>query len=268
MQHSFKVGDKVRQKDVDSIQTSDGSYLYKSKDLVDKILTVTAVDDDYVYFNKRKENVPHDVYCWERFELVEDKKQTQQTYKIGDKVKVVKLITFSCKEYESFVGQVFTVTGVLSRGVSTTSPNTSFSGLFFYDEEIELVEDTPVAKELTYKVGDCIEVKKIPHPCSEDPYDAVIGKKFSVCEVNSFGVLTSEGYYFYFDEIELTTPDTVSSRLTTIPDKKNHAWAVVNKDTGSVEFIRMTRKSARDVASYWNQARSRYQVKKIEFNFA
>lgn len=203
MQHSFKVGDKVRQKDADSIQTSDGSYLYKSKDLIGKVLTIAEVDDNYVYFNKREEKVPHDVYCWERFELVEDKKQPQQTYKIGNKVKVVKLNTFVCEEYESFIGQVVTVTGINSRGVSTTSPSTAFSGLFLYDEEIELVEDTTVQEKQ-----------------------------------------------------EVATKQ-----------QKTHAWAVVNKSKDKVEFIRMTRKLARDVTKYWNQAHNVYQVKKIEFDF-
>lgn len=203
MKNTFKVGDKVRQKDADSIQTSDGSYLYKSKELIGKVLTITEVDDNYVYFNKRKENIPHDVYCWERFELVEDKKQPKQTYKIGDKVKVVKLNTITCEEYEPFIGQVVTVTGCNSRGVSTTSPSTAFSGLFFYDEEIELVEDTPVQEKQ-----------------------------------------------------EVATKQ-----------QKTHAWAVVNKSTDKVEFIRMTRRLARDVAKYWNQAHNVYQVKKIEYNF-
>lgn len=127
----------------------------------------------------------------------------KKTFKIGDRVKVVKLITFVCKEYESFIDQVFTVTGVLSRGVSTTSPSTAFSGLFFYDEEIELVEDTPVQEKQ-----------------------------------------------------EVATKQ-----------QKNHAWAVVNKSKDKVEFIRLTRKSARDVVKYWNQTHNVYQVKKIEFNF-
>ena len=204
MQNTFKVGDKVCQKDADSIQTSDGSYLYKSKDLIGKVLTITEVDDSYVYFNKQKENVPHDVYCWERFELVEDKKQPQQTYKIGDKVKVVKLNTFVCKEYESFIGEVVTVTCVLSRGVSTTSPSTAFSGLFFYNEEIELVEDTPVQEKQ-----------------------------------------------------EVATKQ-----------QKTHAWAVVNKSTGKVEWIRQTRSVARKLAQFQNETSTHlYQVKKIEYNF-
>ena len=192
----------------------------------------------------------------------------KNTFKIGDKVRVVKFKDFVCKEYASFLGQVFTVKGVFSGGVTTISPNTSFSGLFFYNEEIELVEDTPVAKELTYKVGDCIKVKKISHPCSEDVYDALFGNKFSVYEVDRFGVLTSEGYYLYFDEIELTTPDTVSSHVTTIPDKKNIAWAVVDKRTGKVEWIRQTRSVARKLAQSQNETSTNiYQVKKIEFNF-
>lgn len=127
----------------------------------------------------------------------------KKTFKIGDRVKVVKLITFACEEYESFIGEVVTVTGCNSRGVSTTSPSTALSGLFLYNEEIELVEDTPVQEK-----------------------------------------------------------QEVSTK-----QQKTHAWAVVNKSKDKVEFIRMTRKSARDVAKYWNQAHNVYQVKKIEFNF-
>ena len=100
----------------------------------------------------------------------------KNTFKIGDKVKFVKFKNFVCKEYESFLGQVFTVTGVQSRGVSTASPIRSFSGLFFYNEEIELVEDTPVQGK-----------------------QEVVPKQ-----------------------------------------QKNHAWAVVDKSTGKVEWIRQT----------------------------
>lgn len=192
----------------------------------------------------------------------------KKTFKIGDKIKVVKLNTFVCKEYESFIGEVVTVTGVLSRGVSTTSPSTAFSGLFFYNEEIELVEDDLVANALPYEVGNCIKVKKISHPCSDHVYDAVVGKKFKVKGVDTYGVYTPEGYYFYFDEIELTTPDTVSSHATTVPNKKNHAWAVVNKGTGKVEWIRQTRSVARKLAQFQNETSAHlYQVKKIEYNF-
>lgn len=128
----------------------------------------------------------------------------QHNFKVGDKVKVVKLITFSCKEYESFVGQIFTVTNVLSRGVSTTSPSTAFSGLFFYNGEIELVEDTTVQENQ-----------------------------------------------------EVATKQ-----------QKNHAWAVVNKGTGKVEWIRQTRSVARKLAQFQNETSTHlYQVKKIEFNF-
>lgn len=129
----------------------------------------------------------------------------KNTFKIGDKVKVVKFKDFVCKEYASFLGQVFTVTAVQSRGVSTASPIKSFSGLFFYNEEIELVEDTPVQEK-----------------------QEVVPKQ-----------------------------------------QKNHAWAVVNKDTGKVEWIRQTRSVARRLAKFQNETSNPiYQVKKIEFNFA
>lgn len=128
----------------------------------------------------------------------------KKTFKIGDKVKVVKLNTFTCKEYESFIDQVFTVKGVLSRGVSTESPIPAFSGLFFYNEEIELVEDTPVQEKQ-----------------------------------------------------EVATKQ-----------QKNHAWAVVNKSTDKVEWIRQTRSVARKLAQFQNEtSASLYQVKKIEYNF-
>lgn len=128
----------------------------------------------------------------------------QHNFKVGDKVKVVKLNTYlACKEYKSFVGQIFTITNVLSRGVSTTSPSTDFSGLFFYNEEIELVEDTPVQEKQ--------EVAAKQH--------------------------------------------------------KNHAWAVVNKGTGKVEWIRMTRRSARSMVAILKDTESNYKVKKIEYDF-
>ena len=128
----------------------------------------------------------------------------KNTFKIGDKVRVVKFKDFVCKEYASFLGQVFTVKGVFSGGVTTISPNTSFSGLFFYNEEIELVEDTPVQEK----------------------------------------------------------------QEVAIKQQKNHAWAVVNKDTGKVEWIRQTRRVAHKLAQSQKETSTNiYQVKKIEFNF-
>jgi len=128
----------------------------------------------------------------------------KNTFKIGDKVRVVKFKDFVCKEYASFLGQVFTVKGVFSGGVTTISPNTSFSGLFFYNEEIELVEDTPVQEK----------------------------------------------------------------QEVAIKQQKNYAWAVVNKDTGKVEWIRQTRRVARNLVKIWEESsKCGYQVKKIEFNF-
>lgn len=135
-------------------------------------------------------------------------------FKIGDKVKVLKLESFVCKEYESFLGQVFTVTGVFSHGVSTTSPNTSFSGLFFYNDEIELVKDEPTPQEVV-------------------------------------------------------SPSQVSqSQEVVSTPKKSIAWAVVNKATGKVEWIRQTRSVARKLAKFQNETSTHvYQVKKIEYEF-
>ena len=128
----------------------------------------------------------------------------QHSFKVGDKIKVVKFKNFTCKEYKSFLGQVFTVKGVFSGGVTTISPNTSFSGLFFYNEEIELVGDTPVREK----------------------------------------------------------------QEVAVKQQKNHAWAVVNKSTGKVEWIRMTRRSARSMVAILKDTENSYKVKKIQYNFA
>lgn len=126
----------------------------------------------------------------------------QHNFKVGDRIKVVKLKNYVCKEYSSFLGQVFTVKSVLDHGVSTESPTLSFSALFFYNEEIELVKDDQITKNVT--------------------------------------------------------PD----------ETKSHAWAIVNKSTGKVEWIRQTRSVARKLAQFHNETSTRlYQVKKIEYNF-
>lgn len=198
MQNTFKVGDKVRQKDEDVVKASDGSYLYKSQELVGKVLTVIEVEGkEYLHFDRIKEDIPHRVYCWERFELVESKEEQEHTYKVGGYVKV----------------------------------------------------------------------KKLTHPYASGLYDNVVGKKFKINAVEDVAVSTVEGYYFYFDEIEPTTPDVITSPVVPTP-KKNHAWAVVDKSTGKVQWIRQTRSVARKLAKFQNETSTYvYQVKKIEFNF-
>ena len=195
MQNTFKVGDKVRQKDEDVVKASDGSYLYKSQELVGKVLTVIEVEGkEYLHFDRIKEDIPHRVYCRERFELVEEAKEQHN-----------------------------------------------------------------------YKVGGYVKVKKLTHQYASGLYDNVVGKKFKINAVEDVAVSTVEGYYFYFDEIEPTTPDVITSPVT---PKKNHAWAIVDKSTGKVQWIRQTRSVARKLAQFQNETSTHlYQVKKIEFNF-
>lgn len=197
MQNTFKVGDKVRQKDEDVVKASDGSYLYKSQELIGKVLTVIEVEGrDYLHFDRIKEDIPHRVYCWERFELVEEANEQHN-----------------------------------------------------------------------YKVGGYVKVKKLTHQYASGLYDNVVGKKFKINAVEDVAVSTVEGYYFYFDEIEPTTPDVITSPVTPTP-KKNHAWAVVDKSTGKVKWIRQTRSVARKLVKIWEESsKGGYQVKKIEFNF-
>jgi len=199
MQNTFKVGDKVRQKDEAVVKASDGSYLYKSQELVGKVLTVIEVEGkEYLHFDRINEDIPHQVYCWERFELVEETKEQHN-----------------------------------------------------------------------YKVGGYVKVKKITHQYANGLYDKVIGKKFKIKAVEDVAVSTVEDYYFYFDEIEPTTPDVITSPVTPAPKKqKNHAWAVVDKSSGKVQWIRQTRSAARKLAQFQNETSTHlYQVKKIEFNF-
>ena len=85
--------------------------------------------------------------------------------------------------------------------------------------------------------------------------------------------------FFYFNEIELVkdeptpqevvSPSQVSQSQEVVPTpKKSIAWAVVNKATGKVEWIRQTRSTARKLAKFQNETSTHvYQVKKIEFNF-
>lgn len=135
----------------------------------------------------------------------------QNTFKVGDKVKVVKLKSVGTPlSYHEFTDKTFVINAVPSskHGVSCKPPpGSTYANLFFYNEEIELVkdEDEPIIKEIT------------PTP-----------KK-----------------------------------------QKNHAWAVVDKSTGKVQWIRQTRSVARKLAQFQNETSTHlYQVKKIEFNFA
>lgn len=132
----------------------------------------------------------------------------QNTFKVGDKVKVVKLKSSGTPlPYHGFIDQTFVINAVSSskHGVSCKSPPGSiYTNLFFYNEEIELVKDEPIIQEVT------------PTP-----------KK-----------------------------------------QKNIAWAVVDKSTGKVQWIRQTRSVARKLAQFQNETSTHlYQVKKIEFNF-
>lgn len=195
MQNTFKVGDKVRQKDEAVVKASGGSYLYKSQELVGKVLTVIEVEvKGYLHFDRIKEDIPHQIYCWERFELVEEANEQHN-----------------------------------------------------------------------YKVGGYVKVKKLTHQYASGLYDNVVGKKFKINAVEDVAVSTVDGYYFYFNEIETTVPDVITSPVTPAP-KKNHAWAVVDKATGKVEWIRQTRRVARKLAQFQNETSTHlYQVKKIEY---
>jgi len=130
----------------------------------------------------------------------------QNTFKVGDKVKVVKLKSRGTPlSYQGFIDKTFVVNAVSSskHGVSCYPPPGSiYNNLFFYNEEIELVKDEPIIQEV------------------------------------------------------VSTP------------KKNHAWAIVDKSTGKVQWIRQTRSVARKLAQFQNETSTHlYQVKKIEFNF-
>ena len=130
----------------------------------------------------------------------------QNTFKVGDKVKVVKLRSSGTPlPYHGFIDQTFVINAVSSskHGVSCNPPPGSiYPNLFFYNEEIELVKDEPIFQEV------------------------------------------------------VSTP------------KKNIAWAVVDKSSGKVQWIRQTRSVARKLAQFQNETSTHlYQVKKIEYNF-
>lgn len=130
----------------------------------------------------------------------------------------------------------------------------------------------------TFKVGDKVKVVKLTHPHCESLKEE-IGKEFVIHERSSRGVTNRNGDWFYNNELELVkdepTPQEVVSPLQVkqsqevVPTpKKSIAWAVVNKATGKVEWIRQTRSVARKLAKFQNETSTHvYQVKKIEFNF-
>ena len=126
----------------------------------------------------------------------------QNTFKVGDKVKVVKFSTNPPERYYDFINREFLVLGKSNRGTLVEDPDDIFGSIFFYNNELELVKDE-------------------------------------------------------------TTPQEVVST-----PKKSIAWAVVNKATGKVEWIRQPRRVARKLAKFQNETSTHvYQVKKIEYEF-
>ena len=132
----------------------------------------------------------------------------QNTFKVGDKVKVVKLNYPHCESLKKEIGKEFVVHGRSSRGI------TNQNGDWFYNNEIELVKDEPAPQEVV-------------------------------------------------------SPSQVSqSQEVVSTPKKSIAWAVVNKATGKVEWIRQPRRVARKLAKFQNETSTHvYQVKKIEYEF-
>ena len=132
----------------------------------------------------------------------------------------------------------------------------------------------------TFKVGDKVKVVKLTHPHCES-LKKEIGKEFVVHTRSSRGISNQNGDWFYNNEIELVkdepTPQEVVSPsqvsqsqevVSTAKEQKNHAWAVVNKATGKVEWIRQPRSVARKLAKFQNETSNHlYQVKKIEYDF-
>lgn len=130
----------------------------------------------------------------------------------------------------------------------------------------------------TFKVGDKIRVVKLTHPHCES-LKKEIGKEFVVHTSSARGITNRNDDWFYNNEIELVkdeptpqevvSPSQVSQSQEVVPTpKKSIAWAVVNKATGKVEWIRQTRRVARKLAKFQNETSTHvYQVKKIEFNF-
>ena len=120
----------------------------------------------------------------------------------------------------------------------------------------------------TFKVGDKVKVVKLTHPHCES-LKKEIGKEFVVHTSSSRGITNQNSDWFYNDEIELVKDEpTPQEVVSTAKEQKNHAWAVVNKATGKVEWIRQPRRVARKLAKFQNETSTHvYQVKKIEYEF-
>lgn len=138
----------------------------------------------------------------------------QNTFKVGDKFRVVKFSTNPPERYFKCLGQVFTVVEVSATRTFTIDPKCDSAYLCFFNNEIELVKDEPAPQEVV-------------------------------------------------------SPSQVSqSQEVVSTPKKSIAWAVVNKATGKVEWIRQTRSTARKLAKFQNETSTHvYQVKKIEYEF-
>ena len=130
----------------------------------------------------------------------------------------------------------------------------------------------------TFKVGDKVKVVKLTHPHCES-LKKEIGKEFVVHTRSWCGISSRNGDWFYNNELELVkdeptpqevvSPSQVSQSQEVVPTpKKSIAWAVVNKATGKVEWIRQPRSVARKLAKFQNETSNHlYQVKKIEYDF-
>ena len=138
----------------------------------------------------------------------------QNTFKVGDKFRVVKFSTNPPERYFKYLGQVFTVVEVSATRIFTINPKCDSAYLCFFNNEIELVKDEPTPQEVV-------------------------------------------------------SPSQVSqSQEVVSTPKKSIAWAVVNKATGKVEWIRQPRRVARKLAKFQNETSTHvYQVKKIEYEF-
>ena len=137
----------------------------------------------------------------------------QNTFKVGDKIKVVKFSTNPPERYFKYLGQEFTVAEVSADKTFTIDPEYAFTYLCFYNNELELVKEEPTPQVVV-------------------------------------------------------SPSQVSQSQEVTKPVKNHAWAVVNKATGKVEWIRQTRSVARKLAKFQNETSTHlYQVKKIEYAF-
>lgn len=125
-----------------------------------------------------------------------------------------------------------------------------------------------------FKVGDRVKCVKFTHSFPSR-YEKFIGNEFNVVIVSENGLSINDPddptgtVFLYFDEVELIKDaQTIQDVVNVVPSiKKNHAWAVVNKATGEVEWIRMTRRSARSMVAILKDTESNYKVKKIEYDF-